>query len=545
MDAKETRRWAIASALLTVLMLGMTLGWSELSSGSENLVVATSVETRRDGNWLLPTLDSEPRVRKPPLVAWMTALVIPESLVARMEDVSIGDDGTFTRDRAYVELAWRVRIPVLIAIALVLGCTYRLGRIMSPGDARVAMVAMWAVASGYLMLRFGRNVTTDIWLTAWVAATHVAIAEAILRGRRSMGIAGVLIGLGFMTKGPVVLVFTVLPWMCWHVMGRRDGRVSMLRWLWVLPGFLIVGLSWFVYVATSVEGVIEIWTREVSRVGATGNAGDSPLKYLLFPFYVAPWTVLLLVGLIDGLKRYRSRTWLWAIAVVLPIVVMSFAPDRKDRYLLPLIIPAAILVGHAVRLILQKGEDVERVDVMVKRLHAVMTGLAGVGLGAAGLFMLKRVDGEPWFGVGVAIALGFIGLAAGVLIWRGHAMRIVRWCGVTFVLMLVVQVVVARGYAMSREGKSEMKPLAELILCWREDAKIYQIAGSYAPPDLNIYANRSVYWIDSVDDIPSDGRSVVVMHQSHREATIAAPEGFRSIGWVWRDRNRWWAFVRE
>ncbi len=545
MDARCTSRWAIASAILMLLMLGMTLGWSELSSGSENLVVATSLETRREANWMLPTLDGEPRVRKPPLVAWMTASLIPDSLVVRLDDFSIAQDGSYARDGAYVELAWRVRLPVLLAIAVILGCVYRLGRMISPGDARVALVAMWAVGSGYLMLRFGRNVTTDIWLTAWVAASHLAIAESLVRGRPAMVMAGMLLGLGFMTKGPVVLVFTVLPWIVWHAMCRGRARVPMRRWLWVLPGFLIVGLSWFAYVATSVEGVIEVWTREVSRVGATGNAGDSPVKYLLFPFYVAPWTVLLLVGLIDGLRRFRSKAWLWAIAVVLPILVMSLAPDRKDRYLLPLIIPAAMLVGHAVRLILQKGEDVERVDVMVKRLHGVMTGLAGAGLGAAGLWALKRSDGEPWFGVGVAIMLGLVGLAAGALIWRGHAMRIVRWCGVTFVLMLVVQVIVARGYSMSREGKSEMKPLAEMIMRWNVDARIYQIAGSYAPPDLNIYANRAVEWIDSVDEVPHDGMSVVVMHQSHREATIDPPAGFESIGWVWRDRNRWWAFVRK
>src|SRR5687767_10938072 len=57
-------------------LIAPTLTWLEFSSGSENLNVATAMEILREDRWLLPTLDGEPRVAKPPLTAWITAAAI-------------------------------------------------------------------------------------------------------------------------------------------------------------------------------------------------------------------------------------------------------------------------------------------------------------------------------------------------------------------------------------------------------------------------------------------------------------------------------------
>jgi hypothetical protein len=53
-----------------------TLGWMGFYNGTEKISVATALETRRDGHWLIPLLDGRPRFVKPPLTAWATALSI-------------------------------------------------------------------------------------------------------------------------------------------------------------------------------------------------------------------------------------------------------------------------------------------------------------------------------------------------------------------------------------------------------------------------------------------------------------------------------------
>src|SRR4051794_14463958 len=93
-------RWSIL-ALLTVLAtaatVAPTLVWQQFSSGAENLVTATALEIRRgDCGWLVPTLQGEPRVAKPPLAAWIAAASIRPATVAQLSSTDAE-----TRDGAY------------------------------------------------------------------------------------------------------------------------------------------------------------------------------------------------------------------------------------------------------------------------------------------------------------------------------------------------------------------------------------------------------------------------------------------------------------
>src|SRR5688572_22604704 len=81
-EARRAARWGLAAtfavAIVCFALIAPTLTWLEFSSGSENLNVATALEILREDRWLLPTLDGEPRVAKPPLTAWITASSISD-----------------------------------------------------------------------------------------------------------------------------------------------------------------------------------------------------------------------------------------------------------------------------------------------------------------------------------------------------------------------------------------------------------------------------------------------------------------------------------
>ena len=114
---------AVALAFLVFCALLPTLTWLEFSSGSENLNVATTLEMRRTNQWLLPTLNGEPRIAKPPLVAWITASVVPPQLVRDMSSLDPA-----TRESAARSLALRVRGSSLLAGCLMLLAVFELGR---------------------------------------------------------------------------------------------------------------------------------------------------------------------------------------------------------------------------------------------------------------------------------------------------------------------------------------------------------------------------------------------------------------------------------
>src|SRR5438874_9333346 len=63
-----------------------TLSRFEFYFGSEAVNVATALEMRRNHQWLVPTLQGEPRLAKPPLTAWITAACIRSQTMRRISD---------------------------------------------------------------------------------------------------------------------------------------------------------------------------------------------------------------------------------------------------------------------------------------------------------------------------------------------------------------------------------------------------------------------------------------------------------------------------
>jgi 4-amino-4-deoxy-L-arabinose transferase-like glycosyltransferase len=604
----------VAVVLATFALIAPTLTWLEFSSGSENLNVATALEILREDRWLVPTLEGEARVAKPPLTAWITATAIDSDTFAGMSsrDADI-------RAAAERELAWQVRWPFLLASCLMLLATAELGRVLSGGDWRVGAIAAAACASNLFFLRHGRLATTDVQLALWVALANVCLAHAVMRGRwwtGAMG-AGLTLGLAFMSKGPVALVQSVAPFAvfvlidAWFFRTRRRDEQSkplvetdaspwgtrLLQILLAIALFALVALPWYAVVAAKNPDVWARWQMEVTREGATDLPPGKPYAYLSFFGFIAPWTAFVIAGIAVILRdviggsdtpvrhaaqpRMHSeedraapdvgqecpthqaecpthrmkcpasgvtRGMLLALLMVfVPILIMSFFRDRKERYLLPMIVPAGVVIARAVVEHLDTRHRKNAADRAVVGIHWATLLVIAIGLPVAGVVALKTLDGNKWFSPAVALIGGVVGLAivvAGLLIHR-------RWGGglvaATLLLMLAMQVLFMHGYRHSREGRSEMKPLAALIWQRTPDASIY-ITGPKkvrAPVDLAIYLNRSVPWVDDVSQIPRGGARpiVVVTRQRRREPPPEPPARSAVVGKTARDENWWHAFL--
>jgi hypothetical protein len=164
-------------------MIAPTLTWLEFSSGSENLNVATALEIRRENKWLIPHLHGEPRLRKPPLTAWITATLIRQSTL----DAISSDDPQINR-KGYQQLAWDVRWPALLLMSLAAAAVYELGRLA--GGWQLGLLAAIVFATNYAVLRFGRYATTDVQLTFWVIVANVFLMWAMQLGQLWLGMIG-------------------------------------------------------------------------------------------------------------------------------------------------------------------------------------------------------------------------------------------------------------------------------------------------------------------------------------------------------------------
>jgi 4-amino-4-deoxy-L-arabinose transferase-like glycosyltransferase len=598
---------AVLVAALFFAVIAPTLDWLEFSGGSENLVVGAVVEMERGGPVLVPNLQGEPRVKKPPLTTWVASLGVRDSTA---RDLSSPDRAT--RDAAFKRLAFEIRWTSLLAACLLLLAVYALGR--SIGGARVGLVAALVAGSTLMFLRFGRAATTDVHLALWVTLANACFAAALLRGRRWLGAlgGGAALGLAFMSKGPVALVQSVLPlllfaaWTAWDRPGSaargteqgpaappRDAQqaANASRVVLLLTGllvFLLVALPWFVAVAARRPGVLREWFSEVSRADATDLPPDPWYVYLVLFFYVAPWVAWFVAGAVMGVARaFRVRPressgssapaggfpvmpeeWnagtptpavpapgaarppgsivLSLLLTFVPVLVMMLFKDKNERYLFPLVGPAAVLAAQAIVGWVEAGRPRGVGAAAVRFAHWATLFLFAVGA-PVGAALLKAVDGGPWITpltAAVFTAIGVAVLLAGLLLDRARPYAMV---GAAVSLMLLVQFPILMGYRNDRQGRAELKPLADAIWAAAPDADVYEldVAGrTRTRYDLPIYLNRVTHKTADPLTLVQDARPIALVYFGSRKAPEPVlPPPWRAIGEGPDGKSKWRLYV--
>ena len=552
-----SRRAAWLFAALVFISNLPTLNWAEFHYTVERFLVQTALETRRDGHWLAPTMEGQPRLRKPPLVTWLTAAAIRPRT---MEDLSNPD--AEARRAAYDAFTRQVRWPTLLAACLTLVFVYELGRALV--DRTVGAVAMCVAATNLCFLEYARLAMTDVHLMLWVTIADVAIIR-LLRGQHrwpSAAGAGVALALAFMSKGPVCLVFAVVPVIVWAAF-RRDAiprPVSALGALTIaLLVMLVLGGAWFAWIAARSQEAWSLWATEVLRHDPSESASRSRVGYLMALVMMMPWSVLFVAGLVLGAKALRDRRQpaglaLAFVQVVVPILILMLFRDRK-RYVLPMLGPASVLTAAAVLAVVRamRGDRAARALRVAQGAILACIALGLPLVGGTGLHPdVRTTDGAPWYPPAMAIALGIAGalLCAGTLILARRRPGAVF--AATVLVMLLVYPAYAWGFGRSHKGHSAARSLAEMIRTDAPGAVVYQVValGKKMPEeDLAIYLNRNRVFVSDVESIPVGEGAAQVRVELRRAGHAELPdvEGWRILGRVPRDergRDWWVAFVR-
>jgi 4-amino-4-deoxy-L-arabinose transferase-like glycosyltransferase len=392
------RALALLLALAALLVLPL-LGSRDLWAPDEPRYAQASAETL-EGHWWRPYVNGHPYPDKPPLYFWLAAAA---SLPA----------GRVTEGSA--------RLPSALAFLALVALTFHLGRSLV-GDVG-GSVAAAAVATTWLTAWMGRRVCLDVLLAALAAA---AIALALAAGRAArIGerrraallalLAGGVVALGNMTKGPVVL----LPVGCALLGGALAGaarRDRPRRWLamalilgatgcaiglaaWLVPAHLISGYDPFAVVQDQV----------VDRA-AEGRHHIQPPWYFLIhvPLDFMPWTLFAVPAMIAA---WRRRPWAsardamllaWALA---PLVLLSISVEKRNIYALPVVPAWALLIGAWVQ------EMASGASAGLRR--ATIAACALLGLSALGGLLLALAGAR--LGADARLAFALPGVRAGML----------------------------------------------------------------------------------------------------------------------------------
>ena len=292
-------------------------------------------EMLQRGEWVVPYLQGEPYLDKPPLLYWLVMLSY----------------------RVFGVHDWAARLVPALAVHACVLATYLLGR-RSLGE-RAAFRGALVLTLTPGLLGVGRLLTMDGLLTLWVTLGLLCAFEAVRTPalRRSWWLASALAcGLGLLTKGPIALILVLPPvWLHRRLMGTGPALPWRDRWLF-LGVALAVASPWYAALCLSNPEFARhfLWEHNVVRF-------LQPFDHLEPVWYYLPLLALAFVPatpLVVPLARYlcggdtaaaRTRTPELGFALLAGlwcVVFFSLSGCKLPTYILPALPFLALALGH-------------------------------------------------------------------------------------------------------------------------------------------------------------------------------------------------------
>ena len=280
------------------------------------------------GDWLLPRLNGELYLTKPPLLYWMGAMF--SHLLGTANE-------------------WAVRLPSAFAATAIAVATYRFA--LRHFGAWPALFAVQVLIANSGFATYARRAQLETLLTALCfCALLAALQYTRADGRRLwLWLSYFLLGAAILTKGPIALLFVTLPLLADALYQRQPRQWQALRDPLGWAICLAVGSSWFLAVTWQMG--FEIWNSILQKdiVSKVSGSGGDPfymyLVWLLTDFF--PWSLLILAAPLATLRRWKAHPPTVAIllAVAVPLLLYSAFSSKHAKYLLPIYPLIALLLG--------------------------------------------------------------------------------------------------------------------------------------------------------------------------------------------------------
>ncbi|HZX70496.1 MAG TPA: glycosyltransferase family 39 protein [Rhodanobacter sp.] len=319
--------WVVV-ALLTIFQHGPMPMYS-----TRTLSVAWEMWHRH--SFMVPYLNGAPYSDKPPLLFWL---------------IQLGWSVTGVSD------TWPRVLEVGLG-AMELSLAMLLGRRLFPSSDAVARATSWLLMAFSYAFLFGLQTMYEVLLANCVLVALLALLPSVRRESPRPFLFALALAAGLLTKGPVMLLHVVFPWLlgpCWNGWARRHRR----RWygggLLVLLAGAAVLLAWALP-ASMLGGAAYreqlLFHQTAGRV-VDAFAHAKPfwwylpvLWVLIFPFSLWPGLWLALARLRRPFDPGMRFLVSWLAPVLL---VFSLISGKQAYYLLPEFAGFALLLATAI-----------------------------------------------------------------------------------------------------------------------------------------------------------------------------------------------------
>jgi 4-amino-4-deoxy-L-arabinose transferase-like glycosyltransferase len=331
LDAADDRLFTVTSRIVLagVILIYFWGIWSipTLSHNEARRMVVVQ-EMLANDSWLIPTLNGEIYLAKPPLFYWLAALFA-------MLFQSTAE--------------WVMRLPSALSA---LGITWLLFTSMRRHIGRwEGLFTALVLVTSLELTAFARRAEIEMLLTACCTTALVFYFEYLKQQTKSayLFLSYLFMGLACLTKGPVALVFFIPPIVTFALL-KKD-RVA-LKGLLSLRGwaiFALTALPWYSYIFWHMEARIDsVVDRDLTYKALSMEDRDAWYEYVLVLLRAfVPWIVVIFYNTRATLRSFvdRSDFAFFACGFLAPLVTMSLFATKHAKYILPLVPILAVLLG--------------------------------------------------------------------------------------------------------------------------------------------------------------------------------------------------------
>ncbi len=380
-------------------MLGFSIDSIPVSiMEARNFITAREMIT--DGNWILTTMNGEARYEKPPLPTWLTAL-----------------SGLIFGLKSLIAL----RFPTIIFIALIGILTYMLSKKML-NDERHSFVNGLIVITSFYVIGITLEAPWDIFSHGFMlmGIYHLFLFfEKVKNYGINVLLAGIFIGCSILCKGPISIYAIMLPFMLAYgfTFKFKNFKLKILPLIGCIVLALLIGGWWYVYVRLNDPITFEtIASRETNN----WHSYNTKPIYYYWSFFTQSgiWTIPAFISLlypylknrVTNLKAYQFSL-LWTLIAV---ILLSLVPEKKSRYLMPVLIPLAINTGFYIEYLMRKFKTFQnKKEIIPVYFNFGLIALIGIVLPIVLYFLVGDQLANHWI---LFVIASITALATGVLI---------------------------------------------------------------------------------------------------------------------------------
>ncbi|MEM7086373.1 MAG: glycosyltransferase family 39 protein [Bacteroidota bacterium] len=487
--------------LLLVILACGAIFFTHLDALIVNIMEARNFVTARemidDGHWIFTTLNGEARYQKPPLPTWLTAIF---ALVFGMKNLIV------------------LRLPAAILGLLLVVYSYKFS-IKTFKGKNFALIGALVLATSFYVVSAGRDANWDIFNHGFMMGAiyflYLFFTEE-KRWYRNALIAALFFGCSFMSKGPVSLYALLLPFLISFgiVYKFKNLKKRVLPLLLFLIAALILSGWWYWYTYTyDTQAVAEITQKETSNW--TGYNVRPFYYYWSFFTQSGVWTLPAFIGLLYPYLKNRVAdkkgylfTFIWTMGSV---VLLSIVPEKKSRYLLPVLIPMALNTAFYIEYLIRRFAEIkDQRETIPVYFNFGLIACIGLIFPIGGyIFLGDQLDGYwIWF-VLLSIALAIIGF----LLLRNLIQKKIKPVFYLTIGFIISIMVFGMPLAKSITVNPEYKSLSELNQ-WESETElaVFEFGGftpeliwAYGKPIKSLKNKEGIVQIGLVDKHTSFG----------------------------------------